>query len=356
MSLTHLTYTQLAEADSEKPVEVLRVGTFTDMSGKEVKITEADLEAFIASFTAGAAGQDVPIDIDHQRAEAGGWIKRMEKIGEKLLAWVDWNELGRQLVGDKVYRYLSATIDLAGKVIKSVSLVNFPAVKGLKPVELSEGVFALEQDGLMNEILTRLDNLMVFLTGKLDKPMPEVEASEPEIEQPIIQEIQTMNEQELKELREQIRTEEAAKVAAELAERRNTEAQLREQIRNEERALAEQQFKARASLVEFATKITTGDAGLSVKADDIVALLEAQPTPELQEQMKAVLQAKVVKFAEVGSAGNGPQEGKMQLPQECRGDVISGELTIKDLFDNKIIPGKPEEYDFSEFSATQKGF
>lgn len=135
---TGFLYLQLSEQQG-KPVEILRTGTFTDRNGQKVEVTTDDLDAYVANFKAGAAGQDVPIDVDHDRREAGGWFTRIWREGDRLLGEVDWNELGQKLVGDKIYRYLSATIDLAAKVIKSVSLVNFPAVKGLKPVELSDG-------------------------------------------------------------------------------------------------------------------------------------------------------------------------------------------------------------------------
>ena len=143
MDLSQFIFIELEEGG--KAVEVLRPGTFIDRNGKTVEIAEEDLDAFVANFEEGAAGQDVPVDVLHERAEAAGWVKRIFREGEKLLAEVEWNELGMQLVGDKVYRYLSATIDMGKKLIKSISLVNFPAIKGLSPVELSEGVYSLEE-------------------------------------------------------------------------------------------------------------------------------------------------------------------------------------------------------------------
>lgn len=123
---------------ADKPIEVLRVGTFTDARGREVAITSSDLDAFVANFESGAAGQDIPIDIDHEMEQAAGWLKSMKRVGEILTVVPDWNDLGRELVGKKIYRYISATIDMARRVILTISLVNLPAVKGLKPVELSD--------------------------------------------------------------------------------------------------------------------------------------------------------------------------------------------------------------------------
>jgi hypothetical protein len=120
------------------PIDVIRVGTFTDMNKKTVTITHEDLDAFISNHAANMAGQDVPVDVDHRRQEAAGWIVRLFRDGNVLRAVPRWNAHGARLVGDQMYRYISATINLAQKTIISVSLTNFPAVKNLSPVALSE--------------------------------------------------------------------------------------------------------------------------------------------------------------------------------------------------------------------------
>lgn len=150
-----------AEFAEGTPVEVLRAGTFVDRNGKTVEVAEGDLEAFAANFAAGAAGQEVPIDVNHEKGEAAGWVRELRLDEGRLVAVPEWNELGKRLVGERIYRYVSATIDLAKKVIKAISLVNFPAVKGLKPVELSEGVYRLEEGhGLVEQIVARLNEIL----------------------------------------------------------------------------------------------------------------------------------------------------------------------------------------------------
>ena len=418
----------LAEEDA-KPVEVLRTGTFIDRNGKEVEITGDDLDAFVTNFKAGAAGQEVPIDIDHERREAGGWIKSLVRNGDRLLAEIDWNELGRQLVGDKVYRYMSATIDLAAKTIKAISLVNFPAVKGLKPVELSEGIFGFEQQGFFEVIYD-----MVASIVKLPKPIELADGMPGSVTisqflQASIHKIFTnhadnlalagylsdderkqlssaigdaletfsgnvgeagnriipareywpndfseptgnqtakstegendMTEQEKAELREQIRDEERKKVEAELTQKQQAEAELREQIRKEEKEKAEAELKAkferRQGFAEFAEKICNGPVALSVKPEEVVEFMEQLPDDAAVEQAKTLFQAKIVQFQERGSNGDGRPSLK-PLPDYARKDVVAGDLTIKELFDAKVIDGKPEEYDLAEFSTEQKGF
>lgn len=156
-----------AEAQTGKPVEFLMKGTFQDRHGRTVEVPDKDLDIYVANFANNAAGQMVPVDVNHRREESAGWLKRVWRQGDKLLADVDWNALGHQLVGDKVYLYFSATLDTVKKVIKSISLVNFPAVKGLKPVELSEGVYSLQvAPGLVEALVGRVSQVVMEVLGR----------------------------------------------------------------------------------------------------------------------------------------------------------------------------------------------
>ena len=128
----------LLPGEGAPAIEVIRTGTFTDMNKRTVTITAADLDAFVANYQGNVAGQDVPIDVDHRRQEAAGWIARFFREGDILRAIPQWNPHGARLVGEQMYRYISATINLAQKAIISVSLTNFPAVKNLAPISLSE--------------------------------------------------------------------------------------------------------------------------------------------------------------------------------------------------------------------------
>jgi len=176
--------------------------------------------------------------------------------------------VGRELVGERVYRYVSGWIDMGRNVLKSASLVNFPAVKGLAPVELSE------------------------VGGPL-------EAGD------IVQEEDGMDEVKLEELREQIRAEMRANMEAELAEQRERETELRAEIRTEVEAELQAQLERRAGLVAFAEEVC-GDEGanLAAKRDEVVEFLEALPG-ELVEQARDLLKAKVVQFGEVGTSREG---------------------------------------------------
>lgn len=127
-------------------VEFIRTGLFFDMFGRPLEVIasgdktaeyQVRLDQLVAHFDAGDAGQNVPIDFDHRYAEAGGWVKSLFREGSKGKAEVEWNALGIERVAGQVYRYLSASLNVATETLSAISLVNFPAVKGLKPVSLS---------------------------------------------------------------------------------------------------------------------------------------------------------------------------------------------------------------------------
>lgn len=346
----------LAETSS-KPVEILRVGTFYDMYEREVTITSDDLDAFVENFMAGAAGQDVPIDIEHNYSEAAGWVKELWREGDRLVARIEWNDLGRKLVGDKVYRYVSAALDISRRVLRAVSLVNFPAVKGLAPLELQDGVYTLVG---VNELLAMIQELIVQ-EGKMTRFPRKTGGDDSQDSQ--IQELAengkilsidkelTMSDDKAtatEELRAKIREE----VLNEAREREQTRAELRAEVRAEVEVELQKRADRRQALTEFANDVCGGDFGLAVRADDLVAFLEKLNDPMLEEA-KALFRAKVVDFRELGSSREG--KPKKKLPDAALADVRKGELTVKQLIQAKVLPGTMDDYDLSEFSAEQIG-
>jgi len=318
---------ELAEGATEegRPVEVLRPGTFVDRFGREVEITEEDLQAYVATFEQGQAEQDVPIDVDHERGQAAGWLRGLWVEAGKLLARVDWTSLGRQLVGERLYRYVSASIDTGGKVIKSVSLVNFPAVKGLAPVELEEGTRPSEW-------------------GRA--PVQRREAQ--------------MSEQEVAELRERIRREEREAVEAELAAQeaelaaqREREAELRREVRAEVEADLRERMARHDELVAFAESVCGGEVGLAADPGEVVAFL-SELQGEMQAQARHILEAGVVEFRERGSSRGG-KAGRAALPEEYRASLrmwVDDGHPIEAFF-AEVAPELQgaEAYDLSEYEG-----
>lgn len=332
----------VSEVAEAKPVEIMRVGAFTSHSGKEVEVTSDDLDLYVQNFEAGAAGQDVPIDVQHRRDEAAGWLKRVWREGDRLLGQVDWNEMGKRLVGEQIYRYLSATIHLKNKFIHSISLVNFPAIKGLRPVELSAYTYI---EGGGQDRVNQQEQSQADLSENQDQE---------EVTNMSGQDTQTP-EVNLEELRQEIRAE----LEAELEEKEQTLVELRQQVKAEVEAELSAKFERRQGLVQFAEKLC-GDAGvaLSAKSDDVVEFLEGLDDDQV-EAAKVLLEAKIVDFGEQGSSGKGPGEGKEKLDPVIAANLqewVEAERTVAEFFAaNADVLGAMDQYDLSEFKEGNDG-
>lgn len=368
----------LAAVDQgSSPVEVLKTGVFLDMHHREVVIDAALLDGLVENFETGAAGQEIPIDVDHKKGEAAGWIRRIWREGERLFAEIEWNSLGEQLVGDRVYRYVSAFLDVANQVLRSVSLVNFPAVKGLAPVELSEALVGFKDVPVREILRARMHAQFVGAIdslaqdGVLDADMRQaaLESVESAVEtfyqaisgvgattwRPDDADVYFRVNTEIEEgymseeaLREQIRTE----LEAELRDRQQTEVELREQLRAELREQVEAEMARRQRLVAFAEEVTTGDVALTASADDVVTFLEALPAEQVKVAM-SLLRAKTVELGERGSSARGrAEETALQpLPDEYAIKLRAGELVLSDLADPILGLGDLDQYDLSEFKS-----
>jgi len=337
-----------AEFTEGQPVEFLRTGTFIDMHGQEVEITDEVLDALVANFEAGAAGQDVPIDVDHWKGEAAGWVTKIWRDGDRLLANVDWNEVGERMVGEKLYRYLSATFDTVNRVLRSISLVNFPAVKGLRPVELSEGIVAIGlQEGLLDRLLTAVRGVFAELVSTSGDGDGGVDAGEHGSDSDDDEGGSLMGEEEL---REQVRQE----ILTELAEEQRTRAELREQVRGEVETELREELAHRQSLVTFAEEICGGEAGLSTDPDELVELMAGMDEAALAT-FQDVLRAKVVAFGEMGSSRGGSAGLKAldaEFAEQLRAWVAGGQ-SVDEWFalNGSDVGGQMAEFDLSEFEG-----
>ena len=138
-------------------VEVACTGDVVDMHGQRVSIEEGDFDKWIEAFETGARGQDLPITYDHPKrgGVAAGWFRGLRKgeprkirgrVRRPLLLHPEWTPAGRQSISDGDYRYFSLEIT-PDNILRGGSLVNYPAIKGLRPVTqaaLSEGFFLEE--------------------------------------------------------------------------------------------------------------------------------------------------------------------------------------------------------------------
>lgn len=124
-------------------VQIAKTGKFSDPRYGKFKITLDDFKTWIKNFNAidradGRAG--IAVDVDHNpekgvSTEAAGWVVALDTVGNELWATVEWNTLGKELVADKRYLYLSPSyqhnyVDEFGKKygtkLMGVALTNRP--------------------------------------------------------------------------------------------------------------------------------------------------------------------------------------------------------------------------------------
>ena len=143
---------------NEEWIEVACTGSVVDMHGSSVSISDEDMDEWIRAYDEGRRGQDLPITYDHPKSGgiAAGWIRGLKKGSPReirgktrtpFLMRPEWTEGGRKSIQDRDYQYTSLEI-LPDNQLRAVSLVNFPAIKGLKPVTqavLGENVYCLEE-------------------------------------------------------------------------------------------------------------------------------------------------------------------------------------------------------------------
>lgn len=347
----------LADYASYRPVQFLRTGTFTDANGNKVTITEDILDKIVANFASGAAEQDVPIDIQHERREAAGWIKSVERVGDRLIAQVEWTEYGRRLVSDKIYKYLSATIDKARWLLKSISLVNFPAVKGLPAIEFGEYIHS---DAVPPSQPQQLEGHQT--EDVAEQPLEALSMTEEHAPQAVTEEkVETqpegkpapshpvLSDTDVAQLRASIEEEMKTTLMAEYARLEETKASM----------FAELMAKVREerNVVEFSQSVTsTGRHALPVTADRVKEVLMDLPKAhrvEVMSILKAVHEAGTVDFTEHGTA-NGKAVKKDLDPEMAgalRQHVLSGGSLDIFFEANAEQLGSPANWNLSEFGG-----
>lgn len=126
----------------EEWLEVACTGSTVDKHGRKVSIDDGDLQQWIKAFDENARGQDIPITTDHPKSGgiAAGWVRGLKtgpqreilgKIRTPLLMQPEWTPSGKKSVTNKDYQYFSVEI-LPENYLRAISLVNFPALKGMK--------------------------------------------------------------------------------------------------------------------------------------------------------------------------------------------------------------------------------
>lgn len=282
---------QLAEGKDSSWVTVTRTGSFTDPRYGRFEISRPMLEEMVRNFEANTYGQMIFIDQAHEPQQgAAGTVKKLAVEGDRLRALVEWTEWGRELIGRKGFRYLSAEFhenwkdnekgDPHGCVLLGAGLVTRPCIKRLDPITLSEAG---------HDAAT---------------------AVHPTLLHELIEEIETMKEKYLKQLRERLAglklsenvIEQMAKALASMLDGVTDEtaaAKLCENMETTAKALAEQ---VGDKPVQVTLQVAGGAAGLT--ADDVTRLLAERDAAakKLAEDADAKRKLFAEHLAEVGKS------------------------------------------------------
>ena len=142
----HVGYAEAS--DSEDFQLALPIGTWQLSWYGEVVITRTYIERIVENFKKKVLNEREPyIDTDHDGRAANGWIVDMRAGEDGLEIKIDWNEVGKELVSKKIYRYFSAEIgekidivtgERVWPVVPAVTLTNRPAMNTLPEAKLDD--------------------------------------------------------------------------------------------------------------------------------------------------------------------------------------------------------------------------
>jgi Mu-like prophage I protein len=147
----------LAEGNVTTSVAVLPIGKFDTAKYGELEITTEMASEIVANWAAKVLKTDIRFDIGHAMEEAAGWITGLS-VGTfahpvtgadmpGIIAAVEWTPSGKQILGDKQYRYVSSYLSsykdeetgtVYANVLMAVALTNDPVMRLLPPVELAD--------------------------------------------------------------------------------------------------------------------------------------------------------------------------------------------------------------------------
>lgn len=142
------------ELSDELPdsIEIMRTGKWKHNSYGNFEINDNTINNIITNFNNKVRGIDISFDLEHgttaNKSEAVCWVKKLIKDGSRLMAEVDWTELGKKKIKDKSFKYFSPEFKFkyedseSGKKYEDVllggGLTNRPFIKNMCPIMLSE--------------------------------------------------------------------------------------------------------------------------------------------------------------------------------------------------------------------------
>ena len=347
-------------------IEAIRTGQFTDMNGTPITIDISLLDALVENFANNKAGQEIPIDLNHERKEAAGWLLGVRRLNNSLFVAPNWNELGLSMVRSKQYRYVSCTIDLVEKYLLSVSLTNFPAVNNMRPIELSrmnEGAssslvvfFQEPEESMANDVNVKPTEEKVPPAESESKTPPAELSASATPATPVTKSDIPNREEVVAQFRQQADAE-IASIRKQLndllgdlqAQRQAAVADFMSQVRTERQ------------IAEFSERVTsTGKHAIPAKPADVAAVLSALPAANreaVQNLLESIYAGGTVDFSEMGTSAGKPIAETVQLSSEwqrvLRSHISTGG-TVDEFFAlNADLLGDKGKYDLGAFAKKE---
>lgn len=288
---------------------LLKPGKWDHPAYGMVEITPEIQEEFVNNFNknlrAHSSTVGLPIDEEHYADRgATGWIKKLiNKGNEGLFGMVEWNNKGRELIKNAIYRFFSPEFyfkyedpedrRLYNNVLVGGALTNRPYFKGLNPVVLSEKLIYKHMD--LKEISKKVfsdltDDEKSFVTSHFNELD---EAGKQKFEE--LKPTETEEEKKAREEKEAAEKEEADKKAA-------------DEAKAKEEADAKAKTDAEAEALKASEgKITMSEVEAKKLREDSIALKKMQMSEKIngfiysesntEGKLPATLKDKVTDFA-----------------------------------------------------------
>ena len=183
--------------NGETEVQIATVGTVvgSDIDGNPVEqnFTEDSLQKIAENTT-----DEVLVDAEHQSekggtTEAKGWLSKLNFVpGKGLFGSIKWTDIGRKLVENRVFRWLSPSwlIDKVTRepvAMTSVALTNKPSQMGrIDPIINQEPLKeTLTMDITKDELINLIKETVVnYCSQKKEEEVKNEVAEEPKTEEP----------------------------------------------------------------------------------------------------------------------------------------------------------------------------
>lgn len=187
--------------NGETEVQIATIGTVvgSDIDGNPVEqnFTEDSLQKIAENTT-----DEVLVDAEHQSekggtTEAKGWLSKLNFVpGKGLFGSIKWTDIGRKLVENRVFRWLSPSwlIDKVTRepvAMTSVALTNKPSQMGrIDPIINQEPLKeTLTMDMTKEELINLIKDTVVEMNSCANKEEVKNEVVEqPKVEEPKVEE------------------------------------------------------------------------------------------------------------------------------------------------------------------------